>query len=104
MGCGVCGIDYGSYFNQECKLYKHIVSDSDFAPDELSTEPITILTRISGGERFYRNEDNQLTVAERVYKTLYPVAVKDVIDGQTVVYVKAVYEFDGSLAFYKVFV
>lgn len=98
------GIDYASYFNQDSTLIPVTPSDSLYSPDDVVGEPITIKTRISGGDRFYRNKDDQISVAERVYKTLYPVKVKDILNGQTVVYVKTIYEFDGSLAYYKVYI
>lgn len=105
MDCvGSVGIDYASYFNQDSILITVTPSDSLYSPDDVASEPITIKTRISGGDRFYRNEDNQITVAERVYKTLYPVKVKDILNGQTVVYVKPIFEFSGELAYYKVYV
>lgn len=105
MGCldGI-GIDYSEYFNQTSSLIVVTPSTSNYSPDDVSEQEIEIKTRISGGDRFYRNEDNQISVAERVYKTLYPVKIKDVLNGQTVVYVKTIYEFDGSLAYYKVYV
>lgn len=103
MNCGVGGIDYNEYFNQPSELIQVSESDSNYSPDIITSDPITIMTRISGGDRFYR-EDNQWAISEKTYKTLYPVNVKDIINGQTVVFVKPIYEFDGSLAYYKAYV
>lgn len=100
----VLGIDYSEYFNQTVILKTVTSSNSKYSPDDVSETEIKIKARISGGDRFYKNEDNQISVAERVYKTLYPVKIKDILDGQVVVYVKTIYEFDGSLAYYKVYV
>lgn len=97
-------IDYASIFNQEATLQESVETDSAYTSDDYSEDTITIKVRISGGDRFYYNDDNQLLIAERVYKTLHPVKPKDLLNGQVVVYVKTIYEFDGSLAFYKVYV
>lgn len=101
---GGIGINYSEYFNQTSSLVVVTPSNSNYSPDDISEHEFKIMTRISGGDRFYRNEENQVSVAERVYKTLYPVKIKDILNGQVVVYVKPIYEFDGSLAYYKVYV
>lgn len=98
------GIDYSSYFNQIVKLSKYSTSNSPYFPDSYDPVEIDINVRISGSSHFYRNKDDQISVAELVYKTLYPVKLKDKINGALVTSVKAVYEFDGSLAYYKVYV
>lgn len=100
----IIGIDYDDYFNQEAELQIVTKSKSDFSPDNVSEEIIKIKVRISGGDRFYRDKDSQLNVAEQVYKTKYPVKTKNILNGQTVVFVKTVYEFDGTVAYYKVYV
>lgn len=104
MNCGAFGIDYDRYFNQDCSLVRVTASDSKYSANEVSEETLTIKVRISGGDKFYRNSDDQISVAERVYKTLFPVRLGDILNGQSVVHVKTIYEFDGSLAFYKVYV
>lgn len=99
-----CGIDYSSYFIQDAELIVVSESDSDYSPDATYSEPINIKVRISGGEQFFRKETNQISISEKVYKTLYPVKLKDILNGQTVETVKTVYELDGSLAYYKAYV
>ena len=98
-------IDYTNYFNKTCILKRYNDSNSPLSPDGEYGDDIEIKCWVGGSEKFYRNTDNQLTVASKTYRTLTPIYAKDLIDGQVVVQASVKYGLDGiTVEYYKAFV
>lgn len=96
-------IDYETYFNQTAELSEFISSDNEYGQEEY-TDPITIKCRIEGRRRFFRNDDDSLSVSEQSYWTTHPVKVRDRIDNQYVRFAEYIYDFDGSILYVEAYV
>lgn len=106
-GCGYMDydnkiIDYESYFNQTAYLKRH-TGETEFSSDSYSEIEEPIKVRVSRKSEFFRNKDDVMTVANQVYKTLTKVNSGDLVDGLVVKSVKTVTEFDGTVAYYKIY-
>lgn len=95
-------IDYESYFNQNA-YWKEKLGSTEFSAESFSTSEKSIKVRVCRKSEFYRNQDDVMTVANQVYKTLTPVKAGDMVDGLIVKGLKTVTEFDGTLAYYKIY-
>lgn len=92
------------YFNTEVEFEEFIKDDDNKTLAQSYNEAIKIKVRIEGKTRYIRNDYNQMTVSEQSFMTVHPVKVKDRINGQYVVAVAPIYDFDGSLIYYEAFV
>lgn len=92
------------YFNTEVDFEEFIKDDDNKTLAQSYNEAIKIKVRIEGKTRYIRNDYNQMTVSEQSFMTVHSVKVKDRINGQYVVAVTPIYDFDGSLIYYEAFV
>lgn len=96
-------MNVGCYFNTTVEYEEYLGNKNKFMMDAYE-EALPIKCRIEGKVRYIRNESNELTVSEQSYWTLHNVKVKDKIQGQYVIAVMPIYDFDGSLVYYEAFV
>ena len=103
------GIDYDSYFNVTCDYQEYI--DNSASEDNNNEDQVpyynsveSIDCRISGTRDYIPGDDGTESMSSMTYKTIKKIKQRDKINGQIVLRVKPVYEFDGEISMYKAYV
>lgn len=90
------GIDYTAYFNHPCELRRYNKSTDDYSPDGEYGEPEIIKAWVGGAVNFYREKEQQWSLADKTYRTLTPIKDRDMLDGEVVVHSFTKYGLDGN--------
>lgn len=79
---------------------KFLSDDNDFNAPEYS-DSVTIMCRKEGRRKYIISENQTSAVDVLVYITLEKIRVRDLLDGQVVLSVNTIYNFDGSISHYE---
>ena len=94
-------MDVSMYLNTEVDYEEYIGNNNRYLSDEYK-DAVKLKCRLEGNLKFVRDKDSQMQYSEQTYWSIYPIKVKDKINGQYVRSVNPIYEFDGSIVYYEV--